>query len=107
MLLDCSRSRVCRIQGKSVQYLYYKARTRGVVLHRLGGRQACTEGAVIHKVTVRKGGHKGCASAGTDARISSSAKVGIGCVIDRGRSAQSARHLVLVLVSEDKSNSRQ
>ena len=30
--------------------------TRGMVLHMLGGQEACTEGAMIHKVTVRKGG---------------------------------------------------
>ena len=33
--------------------------TRGVVLHRLGGQEACTEGAMIHKAAVRKHGHKG------------------------------------------------
>ena len=34
--------------------------TRGVVLHMLGGREACTEGAMIHKVVVRKYGHERC-----------------------------------------------
>ena len=32
--------------------------TRGVVLHMLGGQEACTEGAMIHKVAVRRYGHK-------------------------------------------------
>ena len=32
--------------------------TRGVVLHMLGGRVACTNGAMIHKAAVRKGGHR-------------------------------------------------
>ena len=31
--------------------------TRGMVLHRLGGREACTGGAMIHKATVRRCGH--------------------------------------------------
>ena len=60
MLLDCSRSQVCRIQVGSVQYLYYEeTRTRGVVLHMLGGWEACTEGAMIHKAEARRYGHKG------------------------------------------------
>ena len=29
MLLDCSRSRVCRIQEESVQYLYYENAYKG------------------------------------------------------------------------------
>ena len=37
-----------------------RARTRGVVLHMLGGRKACTKGAMIHKVAVRKHGHERC-----------------------------------------------
>ena len=36
-----------------------RARTRGMVLHMLGGQEACTEGAMIHKVTMRRCGHKG------------------------------------------------
>ena len=32
-----------------------RARTRGVVLHMLGGLVACTNGAVIHKVAMRGG----------------------------------------------------
>ena len=35
-----------------------RTRTRGVVLHRVGGREACTEGAMIHKAMVRRCGHK-------------------------------------------------
>ena len=37
-----------------------RARTRGVVLHMLRGQEACTEGAMIHKVAVRKYGHERC-----------------------------------------------
>ena len=50
--------------------------------------------------------HKGGASAGTDARVSSTVQVRVKHVIDRRESAQSARHLVLALVLESKSNSR-
>ena len=31
-----------------------RTRTRGVVLHMLGGQEACTGGAMIHKVAVRR-----------------------------------------------------
>ena len=51
-------------------------------------------------------GHKGCTSAGTDARVGSTVRVRVRHVIDKGGGAQSARHLVLALVSEGKSNSR-
>ena len=51
-------------------------------------------------------GHKGCTSAGTDACVGGTVRVRVRHVIDRGGGAQSARHLVLALVSEDKSNSR-
>ena len=50
--------------------------------------------------------HKGCASAGTDACISGTVEVRRRHVIDRGVGVQPARHLVPVLVSEGKSNSR-
>ena len=36
-----------------------RMRTRGMVLHMLGGLVACTKGAVIHKGTMRRCGHKG------------------------------------------------
>ena len=36
-----------------------RTRTRGMVLHMLGGQEACTEGAMIHKATGRRYGHKG------------------------------------------------
>ena len=36
-----------------------RTRTRGMVLHMLGGQVACTEGAMIHKVAMRRCGHKG------------------------------------------------
>ena len=32
---------------------------RGVVLHMLGGPEACINGAMIHKVMVRRCGHQG------------------------------------------------
>ena len=35
-----------------------RARTRGVVLHMLGGQEACTKGAMIHKVAVRRYRHE-------------------------------------------------
>ena len=35
-----------------------RTRTRGVVLHMLGGQEACTEGAMIHKVAVRRYRHE-------------------------------------------------
>ena len=35
-----------------------RMRTRGMVLHMLGSQEACTEGAVIHKTTVRTKGHR-------------------------------------------------
>ena len=35
-----------------------RTRTRGVVLHMLGGQEACTEGAMIHKVVVRRYRHE-------------------------------------------------
>ena len=35
-----------------------RARTRGVVLHMLGGLVVCTNSAVIHKVAMRRGGHR-------------------------------------------------
>ena len=35
-----------------------RTRIRGVVLHMLGGREACTEGAMIHKAAVKRCGHK-------------------------------------------------
>ena len=38
----------------------YTTRThiRGMVLHMLGGQEACTEGAMIHKAAVRRYGHR-------------------------------------------------
>ena len=35
-----------------------RMRTRGMVLHMLGGQVACTNGAMIHKAAVRWGGHR-------------------------------------------------
>ena len=39
----------------------YTKRTciRGMVIHMLGGQEACTEGAMIHKAAMRRCGHKG------------------------------------------------
>ena len=36
-----------------------RASTRGVVVHMLRGRKACTYNAVVHKVNVWSRGHKG------------------------------------------------
>ena len=36
-----------------------RMRTRGMVLHMLGGQEACTGSAMIHKAAVRRYGHKG------------------------------------------------
>ena len=36
-----------------------RTRTRGMVLHMLGGLVVCTKGAVIHKGTMRRCRHKG------------------------------------------------
>ena len=35
-----------------------RTRTRGMVLHMLGGQEVCTEGAMIHKVAVRRYRHE-------------------------------------------------
>ena len=35
-----------------------KTRTRGMVLHMLGGLIACTNGAMIHKAAMRRDGHR-------------------------------------------------
>ena len=35
-----------------------RTRTRGVVLHMLEGRKACTESAMIHKAATRRDGHR-------------------------------------------------
>ena len=35
-----------------------KARIRGVVLHMLGGQEACTDGAMVYKAAVRRCGHR-------------------------------------------------
>ena len=32
--------------------------TRGMVLHMLGGPVVCTNGAMIHKIATRRGGHR-------------------------------------------------
>ena len=52
-----------------------RARTRGVVLHMLGGPEVCTEGAVIHKATARRCRHnrgtEGAHQWALDARVGS------------------------------------
>ena len=59
MLLNCSRSQVWGIQeGMSSTYTT-RTRTRGVVLHMLGGLVTCTKGAMIHKVAMRRWGCEG------------------------------------------------
>ena len=50
--------------------------------------------------------HKGCASAGTDACVNGTVEVRMRHVIDRGVGLQSTRHLVPVLISEGKFNSK-
>ena len=35
-----------------------RTRTRGMVLHMLGGPEVCIEGAMIHKVAMKRGGHR-------------------------------------------------
>ena len=52
-------------EGESAEYrrrmssTYTKGtRIRGVVLHMVGGQEACTNGAVIHKSAMRRYGHK-------------------------------------------------
>ena len=37
-----------------------RTHTRGMVLHMLGGQEACIEGAMIHKVAVRRCRHEQC-----------------------------------------------
>ena len=44
-------------RGMSSTYTM-RTRTRDVVLHMLGGQEACTGGAVIHKVAVRRCRHE-------------------------------------------------
>ena len=51
-------------------------------------------------------GHSRCASTGTDACVNGTVEVRMRHVIERGVGPQSTRHLVPVLVSEGKSNSR-
>ena len=50
--------------------------------------------------------HKGCTSAGTGTHVDGTVKARVRHVVDRGGGAQSTSHLVLVLVSEGKSNLR-
>ena len=45
--------------GKVSSTYTMRMRTRGVALHMLGGQEACTEGAKIHKAVVRRCGHEG------------------------------------------------
>ena len=52
MLLNCSRSWVCRIQEEMSSTYTAKMCIRGMVIHMLRGREMCTDGAVIHKVNV-------------------------------------------------------
>ena len=35
-----------------------RACIRGMVLHMLGGQEACTDGAMVHKAVARRCGHK-------------------------------------------------
>jgi hypothetical protein len=60
MLLDCSRSRVWRIQERNVQYLYYENAYKGRGTTHVRGLGSVHKGAMIHKVAVRKYGHERC-----------------------------------------------
>ena len=59
MLLDCSRSQVYRIQAESVQYLYYESAYKGHGVTHVRRPGSVHKGAMIHKVAVRRYGHKG------------------------------------------------
>ena len=64
-----SQEEECYLIAQEVKSAEYRRRmsstyttrvhTRGVVLHMLGGLVACTRGAVIHKVAMRRCGHEG------------------------------------------------
>ena len=56
--LDCSRSRVCRIQEKSVQYLYYENEYKGRGTTHVRGSGSVHKSAMVHKATVRRCRHK-------------------------------------------------
>ena len=58
-LLDCSRSRVWRIQEGMFSTYTTKKHIRGIVIHMFEGPIACTKGAMIHKAAMRRWGHKG------------------------------------------------
>ena len=61
MLLDCSRSRVWRLQERNVQYLYYESAYKGRGTTHVRGSGSVHKGAMIHKVAVREYRHKRCA----------------------------------------------
>ena len=46
-------------RGKASSTYTKGTRIRGVVLHMLGGQEACTEGAMIQPAAVRRCEHKG------------------------------------------------
>ena len=58
----------CNLIAQEVESAEYRRRvsstyttrrcTRGVVLHMLGGSVACTNGAMIYKAAMRRGGHR-------------------------------------------------
>ena len=52
------------VQGRTLSSTYTtKAGIRGMVVHMWKGPKACTDGALIHKVAVRRCGYKGCTEA--------------------------------------------
>ena len=71
--------------GGNVQYLYYKEAYKGCGVTHVRGSGSVHKGARIHKVAMRRCGHKGCISTGTDARVGGTMKVRVRHVIDRGR----------------------
>jgi predicted transporter len=58
MLLNCSRSQVYGIQEEMSSTYTTRVSTRGMVIHMLRGREACTNGAVVHKMNAWSRGHK-------------------------------------------------
>ena len=63
ILLDCSRSRVCRIQEEMSSTYTTRLSTRGMVIHMVRGRETCTGSVVIHKINAQlrgcRGAHQG------------------------------------------------
>ena len=50
---------------------------------------------MIHKAAVRRGGHKGCTSAGTDVRVGGTVRARVRRVIDRGGGVHSLQGILI------------